>query len=210
MHDPFDAKARSWDEPEKADRARRVADLIAARVPMLAAARVLEVGAGTGLLGFALRDRVRHVTLVDGSAEMVAVAGEKVRAQAPCNVDVVRLDLEREPLPPTRYDVVCALLVLHHVADTDALLEKLHRALEPGGYLCVSDLDVEDGSFHGAGFGGHEGFDRGELGAKLARAGFDEIRFEEAFEVEKPVAGGGTKSFPAFLAIARKAQGPRP
>jgi 2-polyprenyl-3-methyl-5-hydroxy-6-metoxy-1,4-benzoquinol methylase len=200
----FDAKARSWDEPDKLDRARRVADLITARVPMLAAARVLEVGAGTGLLGFALRDRVRHVTLADSSGEMLAVAGEKLRAQGACNVDVVQLDLEREPLPPARYDVVCALLVLHHVADTAALLEKLHAALEPGGYLCLSDLDAEDGSFHGPGFQGHDGFDRAALAGQLARAGFEEVRFEDAFQIRKPNPGGGMGTFPAFLAVGRK------
>lgn len=199
----FDAKARSWDEPAKADRARAIAERIAARVPALAQARVLEVGAGTGLLGFALRDRVKHVTLVDGSAEMVAVAGEKLRAQGACNVDVVKLDLEREPLPAARYDVVCALLVLHHVRDTEALLRKLHGALEPGGYLCVSDLDAGDGSFHDAGFDGHDGFDRAALAAELGRAGFVDVRFEDAFEIEKPVAGGAVRSFPAFLAVAR-------
>lgn len=203
MHE-FDAKARGWDDPDKVDRARKVAELIAARVPMLAAARVLEVGAGTGLLGFALRERAQHVTLLDGSAEMLAVAGEKLRAQGACNVDIVKLDLERERLPPERYDVVCALLVLHHVADTAALARKLHGALEPGGYLCISDLDAEDGAFHGPGFDGHDGFDRRELERELAAAGFSDIRFEDAFRIDRPVAGGGTRSFPVFLAVARK------
>ena len=109
----FDQKARTWDaDPAKVDRARRVADLIAARVPALAQARVLEVGAGTGLLGFALRDRAGHVTLADASTEMLAVAGEKLRAQGACNVDVVKLDLTADPLPPARYGVVCALILL--------------------------------------------------------------------------------------------------
>lgn len=202
--DDFDAKARGWDEPAKVARARRVAELIAARVPGLAGARVLEVGAGTGLLGFALRERVRHVTLVDGSAEMVSVAGEKLRAQGARNVDVVKLDLEREPLPGARYDVVCALLVLHHVRDTETLLRKLHGALEPGGHLCVSDLDAEDGSFHGAGFEGHNGFDRGALAAELGGAGFVAVRFEDAFAIEKPIVGGAVRRFPGFLAVARK------
>ncbi len=202
----FDAKARGWDaDPAKVDRARKVADLVAARVPILARARVLEVGAGTGLLGFALRDRVAHVTLADSSTEMLAVAREKLRAQGPCNVDVMALDLVEGPLPPERFDVVCALLVLHHVPDTEALLRRLHQALEPGGYLCLSDLDREDGSFHGHGKVPHEGFDRGKLGEALARAGFTDVQFETAFEIEKPVHGGQLRRFPAFLAVARRA-----
>ncbi len=206
MHaNEFDAKARSWDaDATKVERARKVADLVAARVPILARARVLEVGAGTGLLGFALRDRAAHVTLVDSSEEMLAVAREKLRAVGPCNVEVVALDVEKDPLPAARYDVVCALLVLHHVADTDALLRRLHQVLEPGGYLCLSDLDAEDGSYHGPGFHGHNGFDRGRLAEALGRAGFAAVGFETAYRIEKPVPGGGTRTFPAFLAVARK------
>ncbi len=201
---PFDAKARTWDaDPAKVERARRVAELVAARVPMLAAARVLELGAGTGLLGFALRDRARHVTLADSSPEMLAVASEKLAAAGPCNVDVVALDLERDPLPAERYDVVCALLVLHHVRDTAALLRKVHGVLAPGGHLCLADLEAESGDFHGPGFGGHHGFDRGELASSLVGAGFTDVRFEHAFDVEKPVAGV-PRAFPAFLATARR------
>jgi 2-polyprenyl-3-methyl-5-hydroxy-6-metoxy-1,4-benzoquinol methylase len=201
----FDTKARSWDaDPAKVDRARKVADLVAARVPVLSRARVLEVGAGTGLLGFALRDRAAHVTLADSSQEMLAVAREKLRAQGPCNVDVTALDLAEGPFPAGGFEVVCALLVLHHVPDTDALLRRLHQALEPGGFLCLSDLDAEDGSYHGPGFAGHHGFDRVRLAESLRRAGFTEVRFETAFQVEKPAPGGGVRTFPAFLAIARR------
>lgn len=205
----FDAKARGWDgDPAKVDRARKVADLVASRVPILAHARVLEVGAGTGLLGFALRDRAAHVTMADSSEEMLAVAREKLRAQGPCNVDVIALDLVEGPLPAERFDVVCALLVLHHVPDTEALLRRLHRALEPGGYLCLSDLDAEDGSFHGHGNVPHEGFDRARLAEAMQRAGFVDARFETAFQIEKPVHGGELRRFPAFLAVARRPSKP--
>ncbi len=205
----FDVKARGWDDdPAKVDRARRVADLVAARVPILAHARVLEVGAGTGLLGFALRDRAAHVTMADSSEEMLAVAREKLRAQGACNVDVMELDLVEGPFPAARFEVVCALLVLHHVPDTEALLRRLHQALEPGGYLCLSDLDAEDGSFHGHGSHVHRGFDRARLGEALQRAGFTDVRFETAFEIQKPVHGGEVRSFPAFLAVARRPAAP--
>jgi len=201
----FDAKARGWDaDPAKVERARKVAELVAARVPILAGARVLEVGAGTGLLGFALRDRAGHVTLADSSTEMLAVARDKLRAQGPCNVDVISLDLVEGPLPAARFEVVCALLVLHHVSDTEALLRRLFQALEPGGYLCLSDLDAEDGSFHGHGKVPHEGFDRARMAEALQRTGFIDARFETAFEIEKPVHGGQLRRFPAFLVVARR------
>lgn len=201
----FDQRARTWDaNPRRLALARNVADLMAARVPDLASARVLDVGAGTGLLGFALSDRARQVTLADSSSEMLAVAREKLSAHGVRNVDVLRLDLEVGPLPAARWDVVCAQLVLHHVRDTAALLRKLHAALAPGGHLCVADLDAEDGAFHGAGFDGHNGFDRQALGAQLERAGFATAHFETAFEIRKEIAGGTQRTFPVFLAVARR------
>jgi ubiquinone/menaquinone biosynthesis C-methylase UbiE len=200
----FDAKARTWDlDNSKSDRARRVADAMAARIPGLAGARVLEYGAGTGLLGFALQGRVRHITLGDSSAEMLAVAREKLQASGAANVEVVSLDLATGPAPAARWDVVCSLLVLHHVTDVDGLLRRLREVLAPGGRLCLSDLDAEDGSFHGPAFTGHCGFDRVTLLSSLRRAGFLDARIETAFEIEKPVRGV-PRRFPAFLAIARR------
>lgn len=200
----FDAKARTWDQDSsKSDRARRVADAMAAAIPGLARARVLEYGAGTGLLGFALQGRAGHVTLADSSAEMLAVAREKLQACGAANMEVVSLDLATEPAPAARWDVVCSLLVLHHVADVDGLLARLHQVLAPGGHLCLSDLDAEDGSFHGPAFTGHCGFDRVTLLSSLRRAGFQDPRLETAFEIEKPVRGA-PRRFPAFLAIARR------
>ena len=204
----FDGKARTWDvDPAKAERARKVADAMAARIPALARARVLEYGAGTGLLGFALQGRVQHVTLADSSGEMLAVAREKLQAIGARNVDVVELDLAGGAVPDLRFDVVCTLQVLHHVADTDELLRRFHAILEPGGYVCVSDLDSEDGSFHGPGFGGHNGFDRVRMAASLARAGFEDVRLETAFEIRKG-APGAERTYPAFLAVARRAAAP--
>ncbi len=93
--------------------------------------------------------------------------------------------------------------MLHHVRDVDAILRAFHALLRPGGTLCVSDLDAEDGSFHGAGFEGHHGFRRDALAASLAAAGFRDARFETVFEIEKPGVAGARR-YPVFLAMARR------
>jgi ubiquinone/menaquinone biosynthesis C-methylase UbiE len=201
----FDARARTWDEDaSKGERARRVAAAIAARVPSLAEKSVLEYGAGTGLLGLALQPLVGHVTLADASGEMLAVADEKIASGGVRNASTLRLDLTAAPAPERRFDVVCTLMTLHHIPDTDGILAAFHRLLRSGGFLFVSDLDLEDGSFHGSGFHGHHGFDRAELRGRLERAGFRDVRFETVFEVSKPT-GAGTRVFPAFLATAVRA-----
>ncbi len=201
----FDARARTWDEDtSKADRARRVARAIASGVGSLAARTVLEYGAGTGLLGLALQPLVREVTLADSSGAMLEVAREKIAARGIRNARTLRLDLTADPPPGLRFDLVCTLMTLHHIPDTDAILAGFGRLLSRGGHLCIADLDREDGSFHGPGFTGHNGFEREDLGARLARSGFRNARFETVFEVKKTTASG-SRAFPVFLAIAQRA-----
>lgn len=200
----FDSRARTWDEDaSKRDRAQRVAGAIASHVA-LAGKTVLEYGAGTGLLGLALQPLVAEVTLADSSREMLAVAGEKIASGGLRNVRTLPLDLTEAPAPELRFDVICTLLTLHHIPDTDAILGAFHRLLSSGGILCVADLDREDGSFHGPEFTGHKGFDRAELGARLERSGFHDVRFDTVFEIQKATAAG-PRAFPVFLAFAERA-----
>ena len=201
----FDARARTWDEDaSKRERARRVAEVIATRVPSLGEKSVLEYGAGTGLLGLALQPLVGDVTLADGSREMLAVADEKIASAGLRNVRTMHLDLTAGPAPHLGFDVVCSLMTLHHIPDTDGILAAFHRLLLSDGTLCIADLDREDGSFHGPGFTGHCGFDRAELRARLERSGFRDVRFETVLEVRKATAAG-PRMFPVFLAIAERA-----
>src|SRR5690606_25220064 len=82
-HDPFDEKAATWDDdPAKVERARVVADALRDAVPLGPTTRLLEYGAGTGLVTQALRDAVGPVTLADTSAGMRAVMQRKVETGA--------------------------------------------------------------------------------------------------------------------------------
>jgi ubiquinone/menaquinone biosynthesis C-methylase UbiE len=201
----FDARASTWDEDaSKRERARRVAEAIVARVPSLSGKTLLEYGAGTGLLGLALQPLVAELTLADSSREMLAVAEKKIASGGIRNAKTLQLDLAAGPAPELRFDVVCTLLTLHHIPDTDGILAAFHRLLSSGGLLCVADLDREDGSFHGPGFSGHKGFDRAELGARLERSGFRNVRFETVCDVRKQTAAG-PRAFPMFLALAERA-----
>jgi len=194
----FDARARTWDaDPARIDRAQRVAELILRDARLGPDARVLEYGCGTGLLGLALRPHVGAITLADTSREMLAVAREKIAAMGAKNATTLELDLTAGPVPAARYDLVCTLLTLHHIADVDALLERFHELLSPGATVCIADLDEEDGSFHGPGAVAHDGFDRAELAARLQRAGFENVRFTTCCEVVKD-----GRRYPAFAALA--------
>ena len=199
----FDARAATWDDdPTKVERARAIAHQIGREVPLRSTMAALEYGAGTGLLGFMLRDRIGELTLADVSEGMLAVAAGKVAAAGDPRMHTVKLDLLADPLPADRYDLVFSAMTLHHIPDTVGILQRFRTILRPGGFLCIADLDTEDGSFHGAGFDGHLGFDRAILGAQAGAAGFANVRFSTAYEMRKPVAGG-TRTFPIFLMVAQ-------
>jgi SAM-dependent methyltransferase len=161
----------------------------------------LEIGAGTGLLGLALAGEIGDLVLTDPSAGMREVAAEKIRRQGLRSVRVATFDITADTAPPGTFDLVLALLMLHHVNDTGALLRAAHDVLEPGGHIAFADLDQEDGTFHDADAEGihHKGFSRAALGALAASAGFDEITFRDATEIERD-----GRWYPLFLLTARR------
>jgi ubiquinone/menaquinone biosynthesis C-methylase UbiE len=198
----FDVRAATWDDdPAKVDRARAIAYAIEREVPFDDSMVALEYGAGTGLLGFMLRHRFADLTLADVSDGMLEVAARKIAAARDPHARAVKLDLMSGPPPDHCFDVVFSAMTLHHIPDTQGILQRFNAVLNRPGLLCIADLDTEDGSFHGAGFDGHLGFDRGELARKARAAGFATVRFTTAYEMTKTVAGG-QRTFPIFLMIA--------
>ena len=197
--DPFDAKAATWDaDPAKVARAAAVARAIAIAVPLGPSTRPLEYGAGTGLVAQALRERVGPVTLADTSAGMRDVMRAKVDAGALADARIWDLNLETEPAPADeQFDVIVTVLTLHHIHDLARVLGGFARLLAPGGHLCIADLEQEDGSFHGADFVGHHGFDRTALARDLADADFSDIAFTDCTQLERD-----GRAYPVFLATS--------
>lgn len=205
METDFDARAKTWDaDPAKVERARVIAERIREEVPLRSDMNALEYGCGTGLLSFPLNADLGHITLADSSSGMLEVLREKIASTGVRNMTPVQLDLLSDPLPADRFDLIYSMLTLHHIPDTPGILGAFHALLKPSGYLCIADLDKEDGSFHGAGFSGHNGFDRGVLETQAANAGFAQIRFTTAHTMRRQT-DQGERSFPIFLMTARKA-----
>jgi len=198
--DRFDEEAATWDDdPMKKDRAAAVAAGIRANVALNPDMRAFEYGCGTGLLSFELRGEVGHITLADRSEGMLTVLKEKIRAAGAEDMTPVALDLAADPIPDERFDIVFTMMTFHHVDDTDAILHALSQMLDSPGYLCVADLDAEDGSFHGEGFTGHNGFDRDDLARRTKGAGFRSVEFETVYRMVREDG-----EYPVFLMVARR------
>lgn len=201
----FDSKARSWDEnPVFQERGRKIAEAVRQSVPLNRQMSALDYGCGTGLLSFPLRDALGAILLADSSAGMLEVVAEKIATQGATNMTPVKLDLLADPAPAQRFDLVVTSMTLHHVPDTDHILKIFHDLLQPGGHLCIADLDQEDGSFHGIEIDVHHGFDRAELAQRARKAGFTDVRFQTVFSIAKEHETG-TRDYPVFLMTARRA-----
>jgi len=201
----FDERAKDWDsDPMKVNRAKTVAQAIRGAIPLTAEMSALEYGCGTGLLSFALQSDLGQITLADTSQGMLDVLAEKISASGVDNMTPLRLDLSIDPLPDSPFDLTYSLMTLHHIEDAKGILQKFHALLKPGGWLCVADLDKEDGSFHTDGTTDvHLGFACEELQRWVEAAGFSNVHFSTAFEIKKKIEGV-EKVFPVFLMTAQK------
>ncbi len=200
----FDTKAKHWDLlPRRIALAQAVADAIRKQIRLHNKMTAFEYGCGTGLVSFALQPYLGHITLADSSEGMLAVLNGKIAASGITNMTTIMLDLEIDPLPADRYDLLYTSMVLHHIADTQKMLQRFCDLLVTGGRLGIADLDQEDGTFHEPGFQGHYGFDRKAIKKQLTAAGFQNVSVITCTLVTKETVNG-IKTFSVFLATGTK------
>lgn len=202
----FNELAQTWDnEPRRVERAKIVADEIRKAIPNLHQLDGFEYGCGTGLLSLNLQPYLHHITLGDNSDGMLSMLAEKIEKANIRNMTPMKVDFTTDPIIELKSDIIYTLMTMHHIVNIDTVLHAFIEILNPGGYLCIADLDREDGSFHGQGFTGHNGFDRMELAERLTKHGFSDIRCETCYLNRKADENGTERIYSMFLMIGRKA-----
>lgn len=98
---------------------------------------ILEVGVGTGL-SLPLYPKDVTLTGIDISAEMLAKARARVRAQRLSQVEaVLEMDAENLRFPDNSFDKVIAMYVVSVVSDPSRVVEEMRRVCRPGGEICI-------------------------------------------------------------------------
>lgn len=139
------------------------------------------------------------IAAIDLSPGMIEQLQQRIAEAGLENITARCLDIFTDP-PDEQYDLIFSAMAMHHVPDTDALLNCFAELLVPGGWIALADLDSEDGTFHDGSEGFvHHGFDRDELMQKLRDRRLVETASVTAHIMQKP-----SGSYPVFLITARK------
>ena len=197
MNEHFNQAARDWDQRPMSQQLAQVVPRLLEILPLASDQRLLDFGAGTGMLAVPLAERVAEVTALDASDKMLEVLDEK----GIDNIQTLQKDVF-SGLEGT-FDGIVSCMALHHVEDTSGLMQVFADHLQPGGYLGLVDLYQEDGSFHGdnqAKGVKHLGFEPELLQKRIEKAGLEAVEFQEILQIQHK----NGRHYPLFLVTATK------
>ena len=194
MDDEWAEYAPTWDSDPAARLYAEAAfgaltPLLAATGTELAGLRVLDFGAGTGLLTERLADEGASVVAVDTSAAMIGVLRAKIADRGWTSV-TADVDL---PDPSERFDLVVCSSVCSFLDDYPGTAQDLAGRLDPGGLFVQWDWERPDGEGDG------HGLSRAEIVTALVGAGLTDVAVETGFTVPfedqtmAPLMGSGRR-----------------
>lgn len=105
--------------------------------------RVLDIGCGSGWLALELGRRGQHVDAFDISPKAIALA-KRMLVENPYRdgfgeVNYHLQDVSEVDLGVEKYDAISGWSAFHHIPDLPAFMQRVRRALNPGGIVATMD-----------------------------------------------------------------------
>jgi ubiquinone/menaquinone biosynthesis C-methylase UbiE len=199
MEDKFKHKSKNWDlNSIRVQNAKSIADMILDNINMNRSYKILDVGAGTGLLSYFISEKVGEITALDSSSSMLAELESKIN-QFGCPIEIVKNSFEAYDCKGC-FDGIISSMTMHHIEDIRALFQKLFFMLKDEGFIAIADLGTEDGSFHNDNDGVyHFGFDFENLTSIAKTMDFKNVIVKKVHSIEKPHG-----IFDIFVLLAKK------
>jgi glycosyltransferase involved in cell wall biosynthesis len=174
LFNDISSEPRTYTQVRRRSRLKRYNQWVWSRLQPFVGQRVLEAGAGTGVM---TRFMYGRDLIVAGDRETPYVDRLTNAFRRRPGISIERIDLESDDvlaLAKYEFDTITAINVLEHTADDDAALRRAHRLLQPGGRIVIF---VPAGkSLYGSldrGIGHARRYEKDELVAKLQQAGFE-------------------------------------
>ena len=111
---------------------------------------VLDIGCGTGTQCDDLAYNVKHVTGIDISKKLLAIAEMRKDEREIKNVEFVQTTVFDERFDNSSFNVVMAFYVLHFCEDIDEVFRRIYDILKPGGLFiletpCLGEKNIITG-----------------------------------------------------------------
>ncbi len=195
----FDKLATQWDlNPRRVESALKTTRKIKTLID-LKDKDILDYGSGTGLVSFDFFEEANSLTAMDNSQGMLDELERKVLQENISNIKTFLHDANNDMLPKNSFDLIVTAMTLHHIKKPDEFILNAVKALTKEGCLAISDLESEDGTFHGSGHDDveHFGFDKEQIQHWFEEAGLEMVYLETNETIKKH------QDFNVFLAIGK-------
>jgi len=103
--------------------------------------RLLDIGCGDGTISLPLLTPTSHLTLLDLSASMTAIAKSNIPERLAANVEVRNEDFMKASFDSASFDLIISVGVMAHVESPDDFLSAIAKLLRPGGRLIIEFTD---------------------------------------------------------------------
>jgi ubiquinone/menaquinone biosynthesis C-methylase UbiE len=115
-------------------------ELLADAISGMPAAKVLDLGCGSGHASFAAASAAGEVVAYDLTDSMLRVVEQVAADRGLANIRTMRGSAESLPFSSASFDWVISRYSAHHWRNLDSAMAEIARVLKPGGQVCLIDV----------------------------------------------------------------------